>query len=234
MPKTRHSTGNNSQLISNKRKRAVVKKQGVAAMRPSFAAEASSFSFFGINKKTAILVIVVILLVLLGYYKKQWFIAATVNGQPISNFELLSRMDHQYRQQTLAQMINQRIILNEGKKKGITVSTDELNKRVLELEQSVGGADALDSLLTQQEQTRASLMEQLRLQVTIEKLYGVEATVSAEEIDTFVKENKEQLTATESAAQRKEAETLLKGQKLSKVFTEKFDELRSNAKVTIF
>lgn len=184
--------------------------------------------------RTTYLVLALIGLLLLAYYKKDWFIAATVNGSPVSNFELLGRLNQQYRTPTLNQMINEKIILNEVKKNNITVSNDEVNQKIAELEKNMGGPQALDSLLVQQGQTRDSLKEQVKIQLSIEKLYQKDATVSAEEVEVFVKENKDQLQATDSAGQTKEATEILQQQKLSQVFNQKFQQLKQNAKVQIF
>lgn len=184
--------------------------------------------------RTTYLVLALIGLLLLAYYKKDWFIAATVNGSPVSNFELLGRLNQQYRTPTLNQMINEKIILNEVKKNNITVINDEVNQKIAELEKNVGGPQALDSLLVQQGQTRDSLKEQVKIQLSIEKLYQKDATVSAEEVEAFVKENEGQLQATDSAGQTKEATEILQQQKLSQVFNQKFQQLKQNAKVQIF
>jgi len=200
---------------------------------PKFNPSISSIKAYRPTKQTYIIVFVIGLL-LLGYYKKGWIVAATVNGSPVSNYELLSRINSQYRTQTLNQMVNEKIILDEASKKGVKISQADINNKLSEIEKNVGGAQALDSLLTQQGQTRDMLNQQLKLQVTIEKLYAGEATISAQEIQAYVTDNKEQLTATTAAEQTKEAEEVLKQQKLAKIFNTKFQELKQQAKVLIF
>ncbi len=180
------------------------------------------------------IIILIIGLILLVYFKKNWFIAATVNGQPISNFEVLSAINDQYRQQTLNQLINEQIVRQEAVKQNVQVTNSEIDARIHELEQNVGGADVLDSLLSQQGQTRQTFRDQIKIQLMVEKLYGNQATVSATEVNQYIATNKDQLTATTSAEQRKEAENLLKQQKLSQVFNQQFQQLRSNADVVIY
>jgi len=185
------------------------------------------------NRKT-IFIILIICLSLLFYYKKNLFIAAMVNGQPITNFELLDKLNQQYRQQTLTQMVDEKIILTEAQKNGVTVSKKDIDNKITELENNLGGSEILDSLLTQQGMTKESLRTRLMIQLTIEKLYSKDATISAEEVDKFIVENKESLRATESAQQKKEAEETLKQQKLTNAFNEKFGALRQTAKIQIF
>ena len=185
------------------------------------------------NRKTY-LVLLIVGILLLAFYKKEWFVAATINGVPVTNLELLSRMNQQFRTQTLNQMINEKIILGEAAKKQITVSSAEIDQKLQELEAQVGGPEVFESLLSQQGQSRDSLKEQLRLQLVIEKLYENEATISAQEIDQFLETNSALLTSTDSAKQREEAEEAIKQQKLSQIFSEKFQMLRQSADIKIY
>lgn len=173
-------------------------------------------------------------LLLLFFYKKSWFVAATVNGSPISNFSLQERLNAQYRQQTLSQLIDEKIITSEARKKAIAVTEADIDNKVAKLEENFGGAANLDNLLLQQGQSRQSLKEQLKIQLSIEKLYQNEATSSPEEIAKFIEDNKDQLKATDSAKQQEEARGLLRQQKLSKIFAQKFQELKAASQIKIF
>ena len=184
--------------------------------------------------KRGYLVLLVIGLIILGLWKKEWFVAATVNGSPISNIQLLSEMNKQYRTQTLNQMINEKLILDTARKQNTIITSGEIDAKIDEIIKNVGGREAFEGLLAQQNLTIDSLRNQIKLQLTVEKLYANEATVSAEEVNQFLEQNVSLLTATESAAQRKEAEDLLKQQKVSQVFSEKFQELKQQANIKIF
>ncbi len=193
----------------------------------------SSYKNFRSSKKFY-LVLIIAGLILLAIYKKSWFVAATVNGSPISNLELQMRLNKQFRTQTLTQLINEKIILNEAAKNNAIASEAEVNKKILSIETSVGGAQSLDAMLTQQGQTRESIRQQIKLQLSIEKLYTNTATVSAEEVTKFIEQNKDQLRATDSAGQQKEAYDAIKNQKLTQAFSQKFQELKQKAKIQIF
>ena len=189
-----------------------------------------SFKF----NKFVIIAIVIIAVTLLFTYKKNWIVAASVNGGMISNFEVLSRLNNQYRTQILNQMINEKIILQEAQKQNVLVTPNEINDKIATLEKSVGGKETLDGLLTQQGQTRTGLQDQIKIQLIIEKLYVNEASVSASEITAFVAQNEGQFQATDSAGQQKEAEDSLKQQKLGTLFNQKFQELKTAAKVSTY
>ncbi len=184
--------------------------------------------------KRLIVLVLIIGLAALVYYKRSWFIAATVNGSPISNFELLSRINSQFRTQMLNQMVNEKIILDEGRRNNIQITDSDIENKISEYETNVGGKESFDALLSQQGQTRESLKQQIKIQLTIEKLYANEATVSADEVKKFIEENKSQLTASDSAGQTKEATEALKQQKLSDLFRQKFQQLKDSAKVQTY
>ena len=193
----------------------------------------SSWKNFRSSKKFYIILLILGLL-LLATFKKDWFVAAIVNGSPIINLELQMKLNDQFKTQILNQLINEKIILSEASKNNALPSDQEISQKITELETNVGGKETLDSLLSQQGQTRNSLIDQIKVQLAITKLYQREATVSAEEVSKFIETNKDQLQATESAKQIVEAENLLKQQKLSQIFNEKFQTLRQQAKITIF
>lgn len=191
------------------------------------------FKNFKSSKKFYIGIIILGLL-LLAVYKKSWFVAALVNGTPVTNLELQTKLNQQFRTQTLNQLVNEKIIMSEASRNAAIPAEQEIDQKITDLETSVGGAEALDSLLAQQGQTRVSLRDQIRVQLAITKLYEKEATVSAEEVSEFIEQNKDQLRATDSAKQQQEAFDAIKNQKLTQIFSQKFQELKEKAKIQIF
>ncbi|MCL4366277.1 SurA N-terminal domain-containing protein [Patescibacteria group bacterium] len=184
--------------------------------------------------KNVYFVLLIAGILLLAIFKKGWFVSAMVNGQPISNLELQGRLNQQFKDQTLNQMINEKIILDEAAKNNALPSNSEVENKISEIETSVGGAQAFNNLLSQQGQNRENVKKQLTIQLSIEKLYAKDATVSAEEVNQYIETNKDNLRATDSASLQKEAEDTLKQQKLSQVFQQKFQSLRTQAKIQIF
>ncbi len=178
--------------------------------------------------------ILVVGLLLLFIYKKSLFIAATVNGAPITNLELQMKLNDQFRDQTLTQIINEKLILTEASKNNSMPTPQEIEAKIADLEKSVGGKNALNSLLAQQGQTRSSLKEQVMVQLAITKLYEKDATVSADEVAKYIQANAAQMQATDSASQETEALNNLKQQKLSQIFSQKFQELKQKANIKIF
>ena len=198
----------------------------------SFDSEKSPRRSF-LNKRFFIFLIIVGLLVL-TYNKKALFIAATVNNQPISNLELIQKMDKTYRERTLSQMVNEAILEQEAKKKNITVSDAEITAKMDEVIKTYGGQESFDQLLTQQGLTKEDFAKQTELQLLVEKLYAEEIKPTDEEIQKFMDDKKSAPEATEPAKFKATAEDAVKQDKLSKVFAERFKQLKDSAKVQIF
>lgn len=199
----------------------------------SFRPNEQVLSRFARNK-TAYIILLIVGVLLLAMFKKDWFIAAMVNGTPVTNLELQQKLNKQFKSQVLNQLINEKIILQEAARLGIAPKAEEIKQRISEIETRVGGKEALDTLLVQQNTTIESLSDQLRLELIVSKLYEKEATVSGEEVQKFIENNKAILQSTDSASLEKEAEDTIKQQKLSQIFSQKFQELRQKANIKIF
>ncbi len=180
------------------------------------------------------LVLLLIGILLLAFYKKEWFVAAMVNNEPISNLEVQMKLNQQFKSQVLTQLINEKLILQEAAKTGGLPTDAEIAAKLEEVQTRLGGAEVLDSLLTQQNTTRETLKNQLKLEVAITKLYEKEATFSAEELQKFIESNQQILQSTDSASLQKEAADMLKQQKLSQIFNEKFQQLKEAANIKTF
>ena len=93
------------------------------------------------------------IIVVLAVYKKGIFVVATVNGRPITTVELLSKLNQNYRNQELDNMVTERVILDEAKKKNALPANQEIQDRVADIEKRFGGKESFDNLLSQQGQT---------------------------------------------------------------------------------
>jgi foldase protein PrsA len=167
-----------------------------------------------------------LLLALLGlvlFWQKTntWPVAAIVNGRPISRFEVDRQLYKQGGQQTLDGLISQRLIESEIARQKVTVSADEVNKRLDEIKQSLG--ENFNSALQAQGLTEESVKKQLSLQLSMEKILADKATVSAEEIKQIAPDGND----VESA------EKYLKQQKLQQAISTWVEELKTKSKIFI-
>ncbi len=180
-------------------------------------------------------VIVVAVLLLLGaiwLYRSGNIVAATVNGKPIFRWHLNRALVSRFGQQTLESMITEQLIADAAKKEGIDLTSQEVEAKINEIVKGLGENVNLDELLRYQGMTRDDFEHQIRLQITVEKILSRDIAIEETEVDTFLKENKDTLVATDAALQREEARTALKSQKISEKIQPWLAELKGSAKVT--
>ena len=180
-----------------------------------------------------LLIVGLLLLALLFWAARNYFIVATVNGQPISRFELNSRLNTQFGQAIIDQLINERLLLGAARQQGIFITAEEIEKRIKDIEGSLEGKMSLTQALSLQGLTPNTFKRQLELQLSIEKLFSDKASVSASEIDDYLKNNQNLFPeATDPAKLKTEVEGFIKQQKISKLYEEWFNNIKKDAKIT--
>lgn len=188
------------------------------------------------TKRNGIILLVLILLGVGIYFFKSFFIAATVNGQPISRLQVVQELEKQSGKQTLESLVTKNLILQEMEKKNITVSSEEVTSEIKKIEDALKQQGrTLSDALMQQGLTRAELEEQLKIQKMIEKLFSKDAVVSDKEVDAYIEENKEALPADqEESALKTTIKEQLKQQKLTTKFQTWLEGLQKQAKIEYY
>jgi len=173
---------------------------------------------------------------LLGYFGRPLLFAASVNGQFITRYKLIRELEKQGGQQTLDNLVTKAIIFQEAKNKGVGVSQEEIDSELTRIEGIVSQqGSTLDQALALQGQTRQDLMEQIRLQKSVEKLLADKLVVTAEEVKTYWDENKE-LYGEDSQLEEvsQEIKDTLMQEKLTTSYQPWISELKSAAKINYF
>jgi hypothetical protein len=126
------------------------------------------------------------------YYFKGQFIVATVNGQPIFRSTLVQELERQSGKATLDNLVLETLVRQEAAKQKVTVTDEEANDELKKLEDRLTQQNQkLDQLLAAQDMTKASLLEQIKLQKLVEKMLSKEpVTVSDEEVTKYLTDNK--------------------------------------------
>lgn len=182
-----------------------------------------------------ILLIVILVIIALVWKFKGSFIVAMVNGQPISRWQLNDRLMKKFGDQTLDSVINEGLILAAARKKGISIKQEDVNNKIKQIENRLNGKMTLDDALKAQGLTRDDLHKELEIQLSIEKLFEKEATVSSNEIDDYMKKNSQSFkNATDPGLVNQEVKSMLLQQKTSDLFEKWFEDVRKNAKITKF
>jgi len=183
--------------------------------------------------KTA-LIVVIVGLVAIFVSNKGLLVAAVVNGRPIFRWQLTGVMTSRYGQQTLDSMISQVLIDEEAKKAGITIAAADIAKKESGLVASLGGNVSLDNVLKYQGMTKADFEDQLRLQLTVEKLLGKDITITDADIDAYIATSGATLAATDEAGMRDEAKQAIFSQQINDKLQTWFAGIKTKASILRF
>ncbi len=184
-------------------------------------------------KKVALLV-VILGLAAIFVSNKGLLLAAIVNGRPIFRWQLNSVMASRYGPQTLDNMISQALIDEEAGKAGVTVSKTDIAKKESELLASLGGNVSIDDILQYQGMTKTDFENQLRLQLTVEKLLGKDITITDAEISNYIATSGAMLTATDEAGMREEAKQAIFSQQINDKLRTWFSGIKTKASILRF
>lgn len=145
---------------------------------------------------------------------KGLFIAAMVNGLPISRLSVVQKLEKQGGKNTLDLLVTDKLIKNEAAKKGIVISEDEINQEIKSIEASVtqqGGT--LEQALLQQGMNLESLRENIKNQKIIEKLIADKIKVTDAEVNKYIADNETTIPDGKEAETKKQIMDQLKQQK---------------------
>lgn len=185
-----------------------------------------------VTKKIIIIACVILLIAGALYLARSLFIASIVNGQVISRMAVVKQLESQGGKRILDNMIAQTLIKQEGEKQHIVVNESDLDKEAANTEAQLAsqGQSITDMGLTKQE-----FREQIRLEKIIEAILGKDVTISNDEIQKFVDDNRTMMPQSSDSAQ---LATIAKQQLLRQRIGTKVQpwlaELQKNAKITNF
>ena len=186
------------------------------------------------SSKTIYIVILVVGLAGLLLANKGLVVAAIVNGKPIFRWELNKTLVSRFGKQTLEGIISERLIADAAKKAGVVVSKADVEAKETEIVSGLAGDVKLEELLKLQGLTKEDFDNQIRLQLTVEKLLSRDIAVSEDDIDGFIATNRATLVATDEATLRVEARSALVNQKVSEKIQPWFTQLKDGAKILRF
>lgn len=109
--------------------------------------------------------------------------------------ELIRKLE-EVREAIIKQLIEDRLILSEAKKQNITIEEKEIDSRINDIRNKVGGDKELDNMLNQQNLTvnelRARYKEKIMIRKLIDQKVGARIIITPLEVKNYYNENKEQ------------------------------------------
>lgn len=188
------------------------------------------------NKYIIIAVVLAIIAIVLAFKYRGLFVAATVNGQPISRVAVVRETEKQAGKQTINNLVRNALIEQEAKKENVTVSEKEIDDEIKKVESNLSKqGQKLDQVLTMQGINRDELRKLIRLDKLVGKMVGKDIKVTDQEISDYIEKNREALGQEQSEEQmRKTVGDQLKQQKLSSKVQKWLSDLQSKAKIDYF
>ncbi|MDQ5970520.1 MAG: hypothetical protein QG603_297 [Patescibacteria group bacterium] len=188
-----------------------------------------------LNKKTIIILAIVIVLGVLLYLGRGLFIAATVNGQPISRWSVITMLEKESGKSLLESMVIEKIIAIEAKSKNVVVSDEDVSAEIKKIEADItaqGGT--LELALAQQGLTLDVVKKQILLQKQVEKLLADKIVVSDEDIAKYITDNQVTVPAGQEATFNEQIKADLVAEKLNTEAQAYIAELKEKAKIKYF
>lgn len=206
---------------------------------PSQKEEKDNVTNFKFKKPRPLVITLVALVILIAaglYLAKGLFVAAIVNGMPISRLSVIKELEQQGGKQALQGIIDQKVIETELKKQNVNVTSQEIDDQIKKIEEQVtsqGGT--LSEALAQQGMTAEKLQEQISIQEKLKKVLADKIAVSDADVDAYIAESKAPTPEGVSPEDfRKQISEQLKQQKFQQEAQKWITDLTGNAKIKYF
>jgi len=188
-----------------------------------------------ISTKTAIIIAVIIILAALVYYYKGLFIAATINGSPITRLAVIKELEKASGKQVLDSLITKKLINNEAIKKGISITSEEVDAEIKTIEDQIKAqGQTLEQALATKNMKLEDLKQQILTRKTLEKILADKLQVTEDEITKFITDNNVAIPQGQEEAYRTQIIAQLKQQKLNTEAETLITSLRSGATIKYF
>jgi len=183
-----------------------------------------------------VLGIFLFLLLALMAISKGLFVAAMVDGKPISRLKLIKTLEKESGKQALDSLVTKELILQEARDKNISVSLQDIQPDLDAVtNQLEAEGTTLDAALAVRGLTKESFEENLKMQKVVEKMLEAETSVTDDEINQYFEENKDFYGKDAKYEDLKEDLRLqLKQTKLETEYQKLYEKLKSESDIKYF
>lgn len=161
-------------------------------------------------------------------------IAAIVNGQPIFRWEVANMLFQRYGQQSLQGIITERLIAAEAQKSGVSVTQSDIDEKAKQILSSFGSSMSVDDFLKFQGMEKKDFDNQIKLQLTVEKLLGKDLNITEQDVTNYIASNQAILVATDPAKLREEAANALRDEQIGEKVQTWLQEIKAKASIKSF
>lgn len=186
-----------------------------------------------LNKRNVIIALVVIFIAAVILLLRNQLIVATVNGESINRLTLINQLEQQAGKKVLEGLVTNTLILQEAKSKNVTVSNDEINSEIKNIDDNLKKrGQSLDQALMLQGLTIDVVREQVKTSLIVRKLLAGKISVSDKDISDYIDKNKESIPKDAKLEDtKKQARQQLEQQKLQEKYQELTKSLQDKAKI---
>jgi parvulin-like peptidyl-prolyl isomerase len=187
--------------------------------------------------------LIVVILAAVGsglYFGKSYFVAAVVNGKPITRLAVVSELEKQDGKTVLDSLIEKELILQEAKKNNVSVTDAQVATEIGSITTLLKQQNTtLDAALVSKGMTMADLKDQIIIQKSVEAILGPKIQISDAEVKDYFDQNlqyfKDNISKTVTLEQAtSQIKDQLFQQKLSTQYSTWIADLKAKAKIMQF
>ena len=215
-------------------KRAIAKKTQVDIKNKMSSRNITGGNF--LNKRNIILALVVVLVLAILILLKNQFIVVSVNGESINRLTLIRELEKQAGKKVLEGLVTNTLILQEAKKRNITITDNELNAEIKNIDENLKKrGQSLDQVLTLQGLTIDKVKDQIKLNLIMKKLLSDKISVSDKDVSDYIEKNSKLIPQGANPDDTKnQVRQQLEQQKLQEEGQELIKSLQDKAKINYF
>ena len=215
-------------------KRATAKKTQVDVKNKMSSRNITGGNF--LNKRNIILALIAVLVLAILVLLKNQFIVVSVNGESINRLTLIRELEKQAGKKVLEGLVNNTLILQEAKKRNITITDNELNAEIKNIDENLKKrGQSLDQVLTLQGLTIDKVKDQIKLNLIMKKLLSDKISVSDKDVSDYIEKNSKLIPQGANPDDTKnQVRQQLEQQKLQEKGQELIKSLQDKAKINYF
>lgn len=182
----------------------------------------------------AVIIVVVVVVLALLYVFRALFVAALIDGTPISRFAVVRELEKQSGAEVLDALVNQTLVEKRAAALGIMVSDEDVEQALSDIRASLSSQNmTLEDALKAENVTLQQVQKTIRMQKLAERLLEDQLVVSEEEIKAYIEQNKSFLSPTDSAEeQNKMVREMVRQQKFSSAFSSWLSAAKAEADIS--
>lgn len=189
-----------------------------------------------LGRKGIIALSIILGLVVIALLVRFFFIAAFVNGKPITRVQILSIAEKQGGKTILDNLIEKSLVLAEGKKQKIKITKAQIASEIKNIETILSQQNiTLDEALAMSNQTKKELEDQVKVQLIVEAILSSKITITDQEVTDYYTTNKDFFAKTAKLVDLKpQIQDAIYKQKLTTEYTTWIADLKAAAKILYF